>query len=148
MAPRTRTLLAIVFGLPLLVAVPLALVGARILQAGTLEVHVVEKGPAGDSVDVRVPAAILPAVATVAPMCSLGGCRLDPDARLALRVAADVLDALRAAPDGVLVDVRTRDEVIRIEKRDGKIEVAVDSREEVVHASMPLGAIRSALGFL
>lgn len=150
MAPRPRTgvLFAIVFGLPILLALPIGLFGAKIYQTGTLAVHVVEKGVDGTRVDVVAPAAILPMAAAVVPFCRIDGESVDPEIRAAMHDAVDILTAMRDAPDGVYVDVRTRTEMVRIEKRGGIVEIEVDTPEELVRTSIPLEAVRSALGFL
>jgi len=146
MPDKTRTLFAILFGLPLLLVAPLAILGAAVMHSGTIEVHVAEKGRAGQTVDVYAPAAILPIVAHFTPACCIASCKMDPDARRAIRTAAAMLDAIGDAPDGVYVNVRTRDEVILVEKKNGALKVDVDTPEDVVHASVPIGAVCSVLG--
>lgn len=142
MRPQTRTLLAIVFGLPLLIILPIAFLGASVMCSGNVEVHVVEKGGAGETVDVCVPAALLPAVVRLTPVCAFASCHLDRDARRGLRAASAMLDAMEDAPDGVYVDVRTRDEVVFVEKRNRVLRVEVDTPDEVVRVSAPLKAVR------
>lgn len=145
MRPQTRTLFGILFGLPLLIIIPLAFLGAALWRSGTIEIHVAEKGRCGETVDVYAPAAILPLVAHLTPACSMASCRMDPEARRAIRTAAVMLDAMNDAPDGVYVDVRTRDEIVHVEKKRGALEVDVDTPEDTVHASVPLGAVQSVL---
>jgi hypothetical protein len=145
MRPQTRTLFAILFGVPVLMVLALAFVGASVLCSGTVEVHVREKRPAGQQVDVLVPAAFLPAAMRFTPLGAMASCHIEPEARRAIRVAAKLLKAMEDAPDGVYVDVRTRDEVVLIEKKDGTISVDVDTASDVVHASAPLKAVRSVL---
>jgi hypothetical protein len=148
MRPNTRALFVIVFGLPVLVALPLVLLGNKLYSAGNVEVHVIEKGPEGGTVDVRVPASLVPIAVGLGTACRIEGCDLDEDARKALRVADAVIGAMAGAPDGVFVDIRDRDEVVRIEKAEGVLRVHVDSADAVVHASVPLGAVRSALSLI
>lgn len=145
MRPQTRTLLAILFGLPLLIILPIAFLGASVMCPGNVEVHVVEKGRAGETVDVCVPAAWLPAVVRFTPVSAFASCHLDRDARRALRATSVMLDAMEDAPDGVYVDVGTRDEVVLVEKKNGVLRVEVDTPDEVVHASAPLKAMRLVL---
>ena len=150
MRPQGRKLFLIVFGIPLLLAVPFVLLGTTVIREGMMEVHVAERGPGGHNLDVRVPAAIVPAAAGIVRACGLGDddCRLDPDARAAIRVAGDILGVLGSTPDGVLVEVRTLDEYVLIEKRGRMLHVSVDSPDDVVKVKLPLGAARSALAML
>jgi hypothetical protein len=146
MTRKTRTLFAILFGVPLLLVLPLAFLGASILVAGDVEVHVAEKGECAETVDIRVPAALLPALVRLTPVGAVAKCHMEPEARRACRLATALLRALEDAPDGVYVDVRTRDEIVLVEKKDGALRVDVDTPEEVVHAAAPLRAVRSVLG--
>ena len=148
MRPQGRALFAILFGLPILVALPIALIGSKFLAAGTVEVHVVEKGAGGGTVDVRVPASFVPLAVGLGTACRFEGCRFDEPTKEALQIADAVIGAMAGAPDGVLVDIRNRDEVVKIEKVEGALRVHVDTAEELVRASVPLGAVRSALAFL
>ena len=150
MRPQGRKLFLILFGIPLLLAIPFVLLGATVVREGMMEVHVAERGAGGQTIDVRLPAAIVPAAAGLVRTCGVGGgeCRIDAETRQALRVAADILGVLKSAPDGVLVEVRTRDEIVLIEKRGGMLHVNVDTQEDVVNVKLPLGAARSALAML
>jgi hypothetical protein len=148
MRPQSRTLFAIIFGLPIVVAAPIALVGSKLLTDGTVEVHVVEKGRNGGTVDVCVPASFVPIAVGLGSACRFEDCHLDKEAREALRIADAAIGAMAGAPDGVLVDIRTPDEVVTIEKAGGVLRVHVDTPEEFVRASVPLNAVRSALSFI
>ena len=145
MKPRTGRMFLILFGVPLLLALPITFIGAKFLGAGTLEVHVSETGPNGGTVDVVLPAGLVPAAASLSSVCSIGGCHIDSEAREAIRLAADAIDLLRDVPDAVLVDVRTDTEVVLVEKRGGELQVDVSTPEETVRATIPLRAVRSAL---
>jgi len=52
--------------------------------------------------------------------------------------ARQIVEALMAAPDGVLVEVRDASEHVLIEKVGDEIEIDVDSGEETVSVSVPL----------
>ena len=145
MRPRSRMLFAILFGLPLLIVLPLAFLGASVFCPGIVEVHVHEKSPNGQQVDVLVPATFLPAAMKFTPLGAIASCHIEPEARRAIRVAGQLLKEMEDAPDGVYVDVRSHDEVILIEKKNGTLRVEVDTPDEVVHASAPLKAVRSVL---
>jgi hypothetical protein len=141
-------LVAIIFGFPILIATPIAIVGASVWNAGRIEVHVRERTPEGSSVDIMVPAAIVPVVAGIGSVCSFHGCDLDPEAEAALDLASAAMAAMAESPDGVYVEVRSVDEIVLISKRDGTLHVEVDTPEESVRASIPLAAARSALAIL
>lgn len=149
MRTKGRTLFLILFGVPILVAAPLVFLGAWIVRDGMMEVHVLERD-GGCSVDLSLPAAVIPAAAGVVRVCGAGETELhlDAESREALRMAADVLAAMRHGPDGVLVDIRTRDEVVLVEKRGGSLEVRVDTPDELVRLKVPLGAARAALDLI
>ena len=53
-------MLAILFGLPLLLVAPILLIGSQVYQGGIISVDVLEKGPDGSSVSARVPGAVVP----------------------------------------------------------------------------------------
>ena len=140
-----RMLLVIIFGLPLLIATPIALIGSSLMNLGSIEVHVLEKSDDGAMVDVIIPAAIVPVVAGLGSMCSFHGCDLDPETEAALDLASAAMVAMAKSPDGVYVDIRSEDEVVLISKRDGTLHVEVDTAEEAVRASIPLNAARTIL---
>ncbi len=148
MRTKGRSLFVILFGLPILLAAPLFLLGSWIVRDGMMEVHVQQRD--GCSVDVSLPAAIVPAAAGMVRVCGAGevDCRIDAETREALRMAADVISAMRHGPDGVLVDIRTRDEVVLVEKLGGSLQVHVDTPDEVVRLKVPLGAARAALDLI
>jgi hypothetical protein len=141
-------LFAILFGLPILIATPIALIGSSFLQAGKIHVSVVDKTEGGCSVDVAVPAAIAPLAARIGKACSLPCGNFGPEARAALELAGAALAAMASSPDGVYVEVRSADEIVVVSKRDGVLQVDVDTRDETVHASIPLAAARSVLSVI
>jgi hypothetical protein len=55
------------------------------------------------------------------------------------------MQQLAKVPDTVLVEVRDRDEHVRIEKRGGRILVDVDSPREEVHVGVPIQTVVSAI---
>ena len=143
MKKRSRGLWAILFGLPALLAVPVVLIGSSVYQAGTIEVRVVEKSRDGVAIGATIPAIAVPLALRLAPAGVMDEFRseLGSDGRWAMDVARAVAEELSAIPDGVLVDVRTRTEIVTVEKRDGKIELNVDTPGETVRASVPLRAV-------
>lgn len=112
------------------------LAGAYVAQQGLVRVHVVEKRPGGDHVNLYVPAAAIPVALRLAPNDAI---------RQASERAKDLLPALRIAsqelarlPDTELVEVRDQREHVRIRTVDGKLEIDVVSDREDVHLSVPL----------
>jgi hypothetical protein len=144
---KPRTLFVILFGLPLLLITPLVLVGSSVYHSGTIEVRVVDKTGEGCCVGAHVPAVVVPLALRLAPGHVLDEIRgeLDEEAIMGLEIARAVLEELSRAPDGVLIDVRTRTELVAIEKRDGKLRVYVDTPDEVVQASIPLGTLKEVV---
>jgi hypothetical protein len=144
---RSRMLWAVLFGLPALLVLPVVLIGSSLDLGGDIAFRVIEKGPGGTSVGGHVPAALVPVVMHCAPHDVLAEIRAevgnDRDATRALDMMCAVVDELSRVPDGVLVEVRTEEEIISIEKRGGSLHVDIDTPDEVVQASVPLRTIRS-----
>ena len=60
-------------------------------------------------------------------------------------LAARIIDELREAPDGVLVEVKDRDDDVLIEKVGDEIHIDVASDDEDVSVQVPLDAIAEVL---
>jgi hypothetical protein len=140
-------LFAIVFGLPLALVAPLALLGAGLHHSGVLHVEVCDKGERGTSLGVTLPAAVVPVAMHLVPAHVMRDVRddMDDDARTALNLACAALESIRRGPDGVYVDIHTRDEIVRVEKRGGALHVLVDTPDEIVRASVPFAVAGSVL---
>ena len=136
MPSKPRTLFAILFGVPILLFIPVWVIGSSVYQAGTIEFSVHEKGPNGCQISGSIPAAVVSALDEIRHEmhCEIGD---------ATKIVEAALNELSRCPDGVLVDVRTDTEVVTIEKRNGSIRVDVDTPGEKVQASVPLSAMRS-----
>jgi hypothetical protein len=149
MQPRTKTLFAILFVIPLVFAGLGAYGVYRIQRAGSLELSIQEKG-GGCNVHVSLPAILVPIAVnfarTACPASDVLGFRDDRD--IPVGAVRDVLDALADAPDGVFVEIQTGDEVVLVEKRAGRLLVDVDTRDEKVRAAVPLDAARSLFGVI
>jgi hypothetical protein len=145
MKPRTKTLFAILFGIPLLLAASFTAVVFAVSHSGSLEVSVHEKN-GGGQVRVRLPALIVPVAMAVVQFPF--SCDLENDCGLPPGLMANVLRDLSDCPDGVLVDMRTSDEVVLVEKRSGRLVVQIDTPNETVSAAIPLGAARSVLSVI
>ena len=142
MTPRTKTLFAILFGVPLLLAMTCAAVVFAVSRSGSLEVSIQEKH-GGGNVHVRLPALLVPVTMAVVRLPFSGDCH--SDCGIPFGAVAGALHVLSDCPDGILVDMQTSDEIVRIEKRAGRLVVYIDTPDETVNAAIPLGAARSAL---
>jgi hypothetical protein len=147
MKRNDRVLFALLFGIPLLLVVPVALIGSSLsFEPGRIEVQVLDKH-GGGSVGVNAPALLVPLAMHLAPDVVIDDmrCELGEEGEQALAIARAAVRELARCPDGILVDVRTRDEVIFVEKKGRAFLVHVDTPGETVHATIPLSAIGSVL---
>lgn len=147
MKKRSRTLWLILFGVPLLLGIPVAIVGSSICRTGMIDVRVVEKQPGGCSVGIHVPGALVSVLARCTPRCAFAEIREEAgrEAENALDICRVVLDELGRGGDGVYVDVRTAEELVTIEKRDGKLLLFVDTPDETVRCSLPIRVLASVI---
>jgi len=124
-------------------AVPLALL-ATVASLGVMVVDVREGGPNGHHIVVPVPLVLAQAAVALAPTDKL---RVPENEGLEhIGVAREVLEALAKAPDGELVRVEERDELVVITKEGGQIHVRVHgSRGEDVNVNVPLQVALQAL---
>ncbi len=142
---RTKTLFAILFGVPLLLAAAGAFLAFQIGRFGDLEIAVHGKC-AGSNVRVRVPALVVPVAVQIARSALPDfSHKVSAEMELPPGLARDVFDVLADCPDGVFVEVRTIDEVVLVEKQGSRILVTVDTPDESVHAAVPIAAARSLL---
>ena len=117
--------------------------GAAVYDAGAIRIRVDEKKPDGTHLHLIAPAAVVPA-----------GLHFIPDEKLleasremrpwipAIKIAITQLEKYQ---DFTLVEVDDAHDHVRITKRDGEIAIDVDSDEEVVHVSVPLKTMMSAV---
>jgi hypothetical protein len=146
-------LFVILFGIPLVMAAFTAASIAMISRAGTLEVSIHQKG-CGGHIGMRLPAAILPAAMAIASVSIPrdAECESHSISMGQREVPCDVLAAALAelphCPDGVLVEIRTREEVVLVEKRAGRLIARIDTPDETVSAAIPLHAARSLWGVI
>jgi hypothetical protein len=126
-------------------AVPLALL-ATVASLGVVVVDVQEHGPDGHRIMVPVPLVFAQAALAAAPVVAEKELRLPDEALDHIGLAREVLEALAAAPDGVLVHVEERDEEVLIRKEGDKLVVRVHHRNgEDVSVNVPLHVAMSAL---
>jgi len=147
MKKSNRMLWTILFGVPVLVVIPLALAGSSIYSSGSIDVNVVDKSGCGSNVGIHVPALLVPAAAHLMPQVTVDDLRMEmgPEAEQALASATAVMGELERMPDGVLVDVMDSTDIVTIEKRAGKLHVYVDTPDETVKLEIPVRAVRQTL---
>ena len=137
-----KTLLAILAGVSLLVGGTAYATYRAFTGFGMITVDVAEKSTAGGRVRL-----VLPGVLLHAGTCAL---RFVPDHELIevrreidefapmIEAIAEELDAM---PDTTLVRVESEDEYVYIRKRDGQLVIDVETADEDVHVSIPIGAV-------
>lgn len=113
---------------------------------GMITVDVAEKSAAGGRVRIVLPGFLLHA----------GSCALrfvPEDDRIEIRREIDdlapmmrvVADELEAMPDMTLVRVESDDAYVHIRKRDGQLVIDVETEDEDVHVSVPIGAVSDVI---
>ncbi|HJT70229.1 MAG TPA: hypothetical protein VJ731_08525 [Terriglobales bacterium] len=117
--------------------------GAAVSSEGFIHVKVHEKQPDGTNVNLIVPAALATTALYFVPARKFD--RAPEELRQCLPIIDAAIPALRQAPDGVLVEVEEPDEHVRITKAGGSVVIDVNDSEDVVHVSVPLRAVQSAV---
>lgn len=145
MNPQTRNLLLILFGVPLLLIGPVMVLGSSIFQPGTIDFEVHEKGRHGSSIEATIPAAMVPVALHLTPKHVMDEVRHEIHHEVGDhgKTIRALLKEISRCPDGVFIDVQTDTEFVRIQKRDGRIEVTVDTPDELIRASVPLHTVAS-----
>ncbi|MFQ5694911.1 MAG: hypothetical protein ACE5HB_02890 [Terriglobia bacterium] len=128
---------ALAAGIPVLLAASAVMTGAAIFGSGFIVVRVDEKGPDGQHIRFAVPAAVVPLTLRCLPDEEFG--HVPEEARRFLPVLELAADELAKMDDFTLVEVRERDEHVRIHKRGGSLVIEVDSMDETVYVRVPLG---------
>lgn len=119
------------------------LAGALVFHEGVITVNVREKRADGDHIRFFVPAMVVSYGMGLAPEKEIR--RATRHAREFLPAARIGMQELAKCPDTVLVEVRDRDEHVRIEKRGGRLLIDVDSRKEEVRVGVPIQTVVSAI---
>jgi hypothetical protein len=131
--------------LAIILGVPIALL-ATIASLGVVVVDVREGGPDGNRIVVPVPLVFAQAALAVAPAVAPADKMRIPDEALEhVGLAREVLEALAAAPDGELVRVEERDELVVISKEGRSLRVRVSGERENVSVNVPLHLALQAL---
>jgi len=131
--------------LAVILGVPIALL-ATLASLGVVVVDVREGGPDGSRIVVPVPLVFAQAALAVAPAVAPADKLRIPDEALEhIGLAREVLQALAAAPDGELVRVEERDELVVITKEGRSLRVRVSGERENVNVNVPLQLALQAL---
>jgi len=131
-------------------AVAALVAGAVVYDMGAVRVSVDEKGNNGESIHLVVPAALVSAGIHFVPDRELR--KAAPEIGDEMRQWAPVLQAaareLQNCPDGTLIQVQGPGEEVEISLRHGTLIVHVDSEDETVRVTVPLGLVESVAGWL
>ena len=132
--------------LAVILGVPIALL-ATVASLGVVVVDVREGGPDGNRIVVPVPLVFAQAALAVAPAVAPADKLRIPDneALEHIGLAREVLEALAAAPDGELVRVEERDELVVVAKEGRFLRVRVSGERENVSVNVPLYLALQAL---
>jgi len=125
-------------------AVPFALL-ATVASLGVVVVDVQEGGPDGHRIVVPVPLVFAQAALAAAPIVAEEQLRIPDEALEHIGIAREILEALAAAPDGVLVEVEEPDEHVVIRKEGDKLVIKVHGKGEDVSVNVPLHLAMSSL---
>jgi hypothetical protein len=132
--------------LAMILGVPIALL-ATVASLGVVVVDVREGGPNGNRIVVPVPLVLAQAALAVAPVVAPADKLRIPDneALQHIGVAREVLEAIAAGPDGELVRVEQKDELVRTTKEGRTLHVHVSGGKEDVNVNVPFNLALQAL---
>jgi hypothetical protein len=132
--------------LAVILGVPIALL-ATIASLGVVVVDVREGGPNGNHIVVPVPLVFAQAALAIAPAVAPADKLRIPhnEALEHIGLAREVVEALAAAPDGELVRVEERDELVVVAKEGHSLRVRVSGHDQNVSVNVPLHLALQAL---
>lgn len=112
-------------------------------SAGMFELDIHERGPGGADISgIRIPAVFGHLALAFIPMSAFDFCEDDEFVRHGALVQ-EACEQLRDAPDFVLVEVISQDEHVLVRKQHNALIIDVESEDEEVHLSVPLGIARA-----
>jgi hypothetical protein len=122
----------------------LGVAGVSVLcSEGVVNVKVVEKQPHGFHMHVIAPAMLAPIAVRLAPQSALADAAREIRPHMPEIQAA--LNELRDSDDFVLVEVKSPEEHVEVQKAGRSIVVDVDDADDFVHVSAPIGAVASTI---
>ena len=138
MTTSAKVLLVVVGGGILLMAATVAAGAAAVYSSGTITVDVEERD--GGGVSVHVPAALANLALAMVPdhLVEKAIQNVSEEIEPYLPGLRDAWAEFERAPDFVMVEVRGHDELLRVEKRAGKLIVTVDSGGDDLRVEVPL----------
>ena len=142
MATGAKILLVVVGGGIILMAATVAAGAAAIYSGGTITVDVEERN--GGGVSVHVPAALANLALALVPNHLVERAIEDVSDEIEpyLPALQNAWDEFERAPDFVMVEVRGRNEHVRVEKKDGKLLVTVNDNGDDLRVEVPLRTLR------
>jgi hypothetical protein len=138
-----RLALAVILGLGVVACGTAGAAAYAWRHAGSVRIAIHETRPGGDDLSVNLPGLLVNAAIALFPLPA----DTEFHARLhdiapALRAVAARLDSM---PDAVLVDARSDDGTVRIEKSGRELVIRVVSPDEHVEIAVPLGSVHRLL---
>lgn len=129
---------------------PFVALATAVAATGVVTVKVHEPGPDGTRLWIPVPALLLDLALFAAPMVIPDEALADARREIApyREGLRELADELESCPSGVLVDVRTRDERVRITKTFRSFRVEVESDDADVRVAVPARLAGRALDLL
>lgn len=118
---------------------------AAVYEAGSIAVHVHEKHGNRTSIHLWIPAVFVHAGLMVVPDVQWQKARHDDcrELRKWWPIVESSLAGLSRCPDGEYVLVESDEENVRVAKIGGAVIVDVETPDESVHLSVPLGVVKS-----
>jgi hypothetical protein len=147
MSRAQKIVLGVAGGTLVLLAGLTVAAGAAVYEAGSVAVRVQEKHGDRNTVRFQIPAVLLHAGLMVVPEVKWRQARLEsgPELRQWWPVIESTLGGLARCPDGLLILVDSADENVRIAKEGRTLVVDVETPDESVHVSIPLGVVTSVV---
>lgn len=140
MSPRARILLFVGVLTAFVVGATLAAYAAW-HREGIIEIDVSSVDGYGSEVHLEVPGALVPIALNMVPDVRICNDEDWSEARKYMPMVRDAWQALREGPDGVWVAVDSRDERVRISKKDGYVHIDVLDADEHVMIRCPLRTV-------
>ncbi len=150
MKRKNRVALLFLGGILLLVGITAGALASAVMDKGTIEILIQEKGTDGNRISIQVPGALVSAALLCVPN-HLIRCEIEDDLDdlgKYLRLVSTVCDELAKLPDFVMVEVDERDEHVRITKEGSRLVVHVESDDESVFVALPLPVVEVAIAKL
>jgi hypothetical protein len=143
MKPGERLALAIVLGFVLLVGGTTGAAAYAWHRGGSVRIAIHESGPAGSDVSLSVPGVLV--------NTAIALCPVPDDAQLNTRLReispalGEVASRLATLPDAVLVDIKSEDETLQVEKLGSELLIRVNAPNERVEVAVPIASVRKLM---